>query len=201
MIALRTGRRELGTPLGKGYVSFFADMMSYRHPDTQLDIINTGIGGNTVEDLRSRWHDDVLSHAPDWLSIKIGINDCNRHLNAPTEDSLQSPQKFADIYRQILDLTRSRLPDTKLLLITPFYAGYDDSADSYRKKVRDILPQYLDTVRTLSKEFNTELLETQPLYDTVFKHQHPKIYFPHEPVHPNHGGHMMMADAVYNSLL
>ena len=61
------GRRGPNAPLGDGYVKFFHDLLLIREPDKSVRIINTGIGGNTVEDLRSRWVDDALSYNPDWL--------------------------------------------------------------------------------------------------------------------------------------
>ncbi len=195
------GRREAAhAPLGNGYVSLFAAMMDYRHPELNLNYVNTGIGGNTVEDLRSRWQDDVISYKPDFLSIKIGINDCNRFLTNPDDHKLQSSEDFADIYHQILDLTSETLPATQLLLIAPFFASSDATAGSYRKKVCEQVLLYIETARKLSAVFGTLLLETQPLYDAVFKHKHPKVFFPHEPVHPNHAGHLMMAEAVYETL-
>ena len=187
-------------PLGRGYVRRFTELMTVRHPELELDVLNTGIGGNTVEDLSNRWEDDVLSYRPDWLSIKIGINDVNRHLGAGRDDTPQSPQAYDRLYRGILERTRERLPATRLLLITPFYASADDDAGSYRTRVREILPGYWDTVRRLSAEFDTLLLETQPLFDAVFAHKHPRVFFPREPVHPNSGGHMLLAEGVYRIL-
>ncbi len=37
-----------------------------------------GIGGDVVTRLRDRWSDDTLRNKPDWLSVKIGINDLHR---------------------------------------------------------------------------------------------------------------------------
>ena len=70
------GRRAQHAPLGNGYVALVADMLKLHSPGSALRIINRGIAGNTIEDLRSRWSDHVLCEAPDWLVIKIGINDC-----------------------------------------------------------------------------------------------------------------------------
>ena len=74
------GRRAEFSPLGNGYVKLFADMMTVREPAKRLTVINKGIGGDTVVGLRDRWSDDVLRHKPNWLSIKIGINDLHRTL-------------------------------------------------------------------------------------------------------------------------
>jgi len=51
-----------------------------RYPELGLEIINQGIGGNTILDLDRRWEEDVVQVQPNWLSIKIGINDVWRQV-------------------------------------------------------------------------------------------------------------------------
>ena len=68
-------RKERDVPLGVGYVRMVSDLLTIREPAKRIRVINRGIGGHTVEDLRSRWCDHVLAHRPDWLVVKIGIND------------------------------------------------------------------------------------------------------------------------------
>jgi len=58
------GRRDRTDPLGLGYVRIFADILSLREPTKRIQIVNRGIGGNKIEDLRSRWADHVLAHRP-----------------------------------------------------------------------------------------------------------------------------------------
>ncbi len=72
------GRRAEHAPFGAGYVKLAIDLITARYPDRHITYLNEGIGGNTVEDLHARWHDDVLVHQPHWLSVKIGINDLHR---------------------------------------------------------------------------------------------------------------------------
>lgn len=196
------GRRDAQhQPLGCGYVRMFADMLAVREPEKKINIINTGIGGNTIEDLRSRWIDDALSHKPDRLSIKIGINDCHRWLANGTE--LQGPVKFAEMFDEILSLTVSKFPNIKLLIIDPFYAGLDVDGNlpgSYRGKVAAELPKYLNAIQNMSEKFNAKHVKTHKLYQEHFKKVHPKIFFPNEPVHPNSAGHLFIAEAVYKAI-
>ena len=193
------GRREdRGKPYGFGYVRMFVDMLIAREPRKHVTVINEGIGGNTVEDLRSRWQDCVIAHKPDWLSVKIGINDCNRHLNS-APDSLQSPENYAALYDQVLAETRQKLPDCKLLLIDPFFISKDRMRGSYRAKVLRALPAYIDIVHALSRKYRTRLVTTHAIFQSHLRHQPWTVYCP-EPVHPNTVGHMVIADAVYAAL-
>jgi len=74
------GRRGPDAPYGNGYVKLAVDLITAKYPERRITFLNEGIGGNTVEDLRNRWHDDVLRHRPDWVSVMVGINDLHRVL-------------------------------------------------------------------------------------------------------------------------
>jgi len=190
------GRRNAHQPLGSGYVSLFDDMVAIREPRKSVTVLNRGIGGNTVEDLRSRWYDDVIAHAPQWLSIKIGINDCNRYLSG---NGGPSPEEYAEIYEELLRRTKRELPKTKLLLIDPFLASRHPKGDGYRGRVMETLPKYLAVVARLSDRFKTRHVRTHHLFQQQLKHHHPDR-FGHEPVHPSTVGHLLIAEAVYASL-
>ncbi len=190
------GRRDSQhKPYGCGYVSMFRNLLIINEPDKSFKIINKGIGGNTVEDLRSRWDDDVLSHKPDWVSIKIGINDLNRYLSNGHE--LQSPENFEKIYDQIISDTQEALPECKIILITPFYMSRGNTVkDAYRTKVWNILPIYIKIVEKLSEKYDTIILNTHDLFQKQLKYNHPGLYC-EEPVHPNETGHTLIAHGLY----
>ena len=56
-------------PFGAGYVHFTAYYLLAKYPQLNLNIVNTGISGNTIEDLKQRWEKDCLSYSPDILSV------------------------------------------------------------------------------------------------------------------------------------
>jgi lysophospholipase L1-like esterase len=185
-------------PLGRGYVRLFSDLLTIREPTKTIAILNRGIGGNNVEDLRSRWSDDVFSYRPDWLSIKIGINDLNSNLCG--KDPLWlNPDMYEKTYREILTLTRKELPDCQILLISPFFLSRDQQKESYRGKVNRYIPEYIAAVHGLHREFGTRYLGLQEVFDQHLKHRHPDVFAP-EPVHPNQTGHLLIAEAVYSAL-
>ena len=197
------GRRdERGRPLGLGYVRYVADLLAIREPEKDIRAINTGIGGNTVDDLRSRWVDDVLAHKPDWLSVKIGINDCNRFLTGG-DPELYGPEGYERIYDTVLDVTRRELPDCRIVLIDPFIGSLDSPgrvAGAYRARVVETLPRYIDAVHRLSDKHGTRLVRTHEIFHEHFRVQPPTVFFPVEPVHPNQTGHLLIAEAVYRVL-
>lgn len=194
------GRRDdRHKPLGCGYVSFFSDMLLTRDSEKHIQVINRGNGGNTVEDLRSRWADDVLMLRPDWLAIKIGINDINRYLCKQGPVPLP-PETYQEIYGQLLAITREKLPECRLILIDPFYGSNDTVKGSYRAKVAKLFPRYLKAVENLARKYGTLHVKMNEIFQEKLKVQHPDVYFPTEPVHPTATGHFLIAEAVYAAL-
>lgn len=191
------GRRGAEAPLGCGYVKTFSDMLLSRHPKRRITIINKGIGGDVVTGLRDRWKDDVLRHRPDWVSIKIGINDLHRTLR--DDPTAVPPPLYREAYGQILERTRKTLPRCKLLLIDPFYISTDNTPMSFRTQVLRLLPEYTRTVHGLSRRYRTLHVKTHQIFQKLLKDHEPDTFCP-EPVHPNPTGHLVIADAVYAAL-
>lgn len=189
------GRRGAERPLGVGYVKLFHDLMILREPEKRITFINKGIGGDTVVGLSNRWSDDVLRHKPDWLSIKIGINDLHGMLRDPQNGI--TPRRFGQEYKAILERTASQLPRCQILLIDPFYLSMEKSPNSFRHKVLELLPEYLAVVHQMSRKFKTRLIRTHELFQGLLKY-HDADIFCQEPVHPNLTGHLMIAEAVYH---
>lgn len=190
------GRRDPAyAPLGRGYVKLFSDIMIVKHPELTLDIINRGIGGDSIDNLLTRWHDDVMTQNPDFLSVKIGINDLHKHMNNK-DFAFLTIDEFKRIYARLLELTVEKFPDCKLLLISPFYISRDSIEGSLRKKVLDILPEYINAVKELSQQFNTDFIDLHELFQKQLEYKHPDTYC-QEPVHPNPVGHLLMAEAVF----
>ena len=193
------GRRASDAPLGNGYVKLFADMVRMREPSKRITVINKGIGGHTVVDLQTRWEDDAMRHSPDWLSVKIGINDLHRVWNLTPGVTPVPPDLFRDTYDEILSRTRKRFPRIQILLIDPFYISRDTSPHSLRGRVLKLLPQYLSVVHAMSKKYGTRLVRTHEIFQKLLKHHEPDVFCP-EPIHPYLNGHLVIAEAVYNAL-
>lgn len=188
------GRTTTDRPLGSGYVKLFADMLTIREPRKKITVINKGIGGDVVTGLRNRWYDDVIRNKPDWLSIKIGINDLHRTLGQ-SPDAVP-PKLYLEAYEDILARTQSDLPRCKILLIDPFYISNESSPNSFRSAVLNLLPDYLRIVRRLSKKHKTLHVKTHDIFQRLLKTHEPGTFGP-EPVHPFLTGHLVIAEAVY----
>ena len=185
------GRRGHAAPLGEGYVRFVSDLLAARHPELQATIINTGISGHTVRDLRDRWTDDVIRHQPDWLSIKIGINDIHRWIHKVQGASVTA-EEFAVLYDEVLARVKKETK-AQIVLVDPFYLSIDTSPNSARSTVLKELPSYIKTVHAMVKKYKTRHVKTHDIFQNLLKH-YPSDRFCPEPVHPNHAGHLVIAD-------
>jgi lysophospholipase L1-like esterase len=186
------GRRAENRPLGDGFVKLFSDMLAIREPAKRINIINKGINGNRVTDLRDRWSDDVLRHKPDWLSIKVGINDTSSFLRQATP--IVDSELFQKTYDDILSQTKKALPKCSILLIEPFYISIERNDD-----VLKTLPKYINIVRAMSEKYKTPLVRTHEIFANLLKFHKADTFCP-EPVHPNLTGHLVIAEAVYDIL-
>lgn len=190
------GRRAESAPYGAGYVRMTIDLIAARYPDRNIQFFNEGIGGNTVKDLRNRWHDDVLVRRPTWLSVMIGINDLHRTLLG--EPTAVPPDEYERLYREVLTMTVES-SGAKLVLLDPFYISTDACSGSWRSQVLELLPEYLAVVEKLSAEFGALHVRTHAIFAEQLKYRPAETFCP-EPVHPNATGHLVIAHGLLQAL-
>src|SRR5690625_7444026 len=75
-----SGKSEDPEALGSGYVRLLYDYFITTYPTSDLEVINKGISGNRIDDIKASWHRAVLELNPDIVSISVGINDVWRQL-------------------------------------------------------------------------------------------------------------------------
>ena len=105
-------------PYGNGYVHLVRAFLLARYGELGLEIVNRGISGNTVRDLDRRWEQDVIAEQPDWLSVKIGINDVWRLIANRMDDHVPLEEYEATL-RRLLDRTKAATK-ARLILMEPY---------------------------------------------------------------------------------
>jgi len=180
------GRLEAAhRPYGYGYVHFVAYRLLAKYPDYNLGIINTGISGDTIRDLKERWEKDCLNHKPDILSVLIGINDVFRqYTDRPDEAGLLDEYQLT--YKRLLTLVKGKY-NCRLILIEPFMFCDDKTNPAYKA-----LQQYIHAVRALAEEFDAVLVPLQELIDKKIKKVPPEK-FSDDMVHPYVWAHAWIA--------
>jgi len=178
----------LGAALGNGYVSLVDAHFGAICPERRIRVVNTGIGGNTVRDLKSRWQADVLDRQPDWLSIMIGINDVWRQHDVPL---FQETHVLADEYEATLEelITQTKPALKGLVLMTPYYIE-----PNRQDKMRVRMDEYGAIIKRLAKRHDAICVDTQAAFDKVLKTTYPAT-LGWDRVHPSVVGHLIIARA------
>ena len=65
---------------GASYLAVLRSMLAQTPALSDVELINAGVGGDTVENLLRRVATDVTSHDPNWVVVLIGANDCTTWL-------------------------------------------------------------------------------------------------------------------------
>jgi lysophospholipase L1-like esterase len=65
-----------GYAVRRGFPSFWKEMLQRKYPDAKIELINSGVSGDTTMDGLARLDWSVLSYEPDLVTINFGINDC-----------------------------------------------------------------------------------------------------------------------------
>jgi lysophospholipase L1-like esterase len=181
------GRRAEAAPYGDGYVHLVRALLLARYPELGLRVLNQGISGNTIRDLARRWDRDVVEQSPDWVSVKIGINDVWRRIDGPRREAVPLDE-YEATYDQLLDRTRQRT-SARLILAEP-YVIESDRDDPFRQ----LIDAYVDAVRRLAGRHGAILVHTQAAFDEVLAHQ-PSSFWAPDRVHPGAPGHAVIARA------
>jgi acyl-CoA thioesterase-1 len=166
--------------LGDGYVRMIAEHLPRRR------VVNAGISGNRVVDLRDRWQIDVLEQHPDILCVYVGINDTWRRYdsNDPT-----SAAAFEADYRAILEATVPLAP--KLVLVEPFVLPVTEEQEQWHED----LDEKRAAVGRLATEFGAVFVPLQALMAAAAE-DHGAQALAQDGVHPTALGHRLIADAL-----
>lgn len=183
----------LFNPHGNGYPNVVQGLLTSVYPDYFINVVNMGVSGNTVRDLKARWEKDVVALKPDWLSIMIGINDVWRQFDTPQipEWSVQP-----DEYRATLaGLVRDTKPLVKgLVLITPVY-WESDKTDAMAARTAE----YQTICREIAEAEGVLFCDAQAYADRVLACCNSN-YITWDRVHPNIPGANVLAHALLDTL-
>ena len=147
-------------PLGYGYVHFAGNMLLARYPQLNLNIINTGVSGNTIEDLKGRWRRDCIEHQPDILSVLIGVNDVwFQHTSYGGAGEQVYFDEYESTYRQLLSTAREEC-GCRFVLAEPFMFCSDRENQMFKD-----LQVYIEAVHTMAEEFDAVLVPLQKQID------------------------------------
>jgi lysophospholipase L1-like esterase len=176
--------------MGQGYAFIIAGKIGYKYPSQKYLFVNRGVSGNKVPDLEERWEDDTISIKPNILSILIGVNDTMADVSGKKEFSADS---YLEGYRSLLQKTKEKLPETKLVIGEPFLLPVGSVRDKW-VQYQEALTARQKIARQLAQEFNAAFVPYQELFTAGAKKYSEDAWL-WDGVHPMPAGHELMADA------
>lgn len=161
---------------GFSYLALLTDRAARDQALRDAQLINAGVGGDTVVNLARRVAQDVVPHQPDWVVVFIGVNDHRtwqvRH-TLPTRATLHSwryfrtqkqvhggisPRQFADGLRAVVDQLSLRT-SAHVALCTPATAGESLTTYAWR-----LLDRYAEAVRSVASERGCPLIDLHAVF-------------------------------------
>ncbi|HET9522683.1 MAG TPA: SGNH/GDSL hydrolase family protein [Terrimicrobiaceae bacterium] len=180
-----SGRRQCPESVGTGYVRDVQDWLRASLPAQAPQIINKGISGTTMSDLRRRWEADVIADNPQLVSILIGINDVLHGLGGLAGTSVEN---YRMNYADILGRLKNALPQVTIVLCEPTAIWPPTSAAG-----SGMLKPFVEAVQHAAVEFGAR--GVVPLHRAFEKaiSERPDIDWLPDGVHPSSSGHMLIA--------
>lgn len=172
--------------LGIGYPELISVVLKEKFPDYNITFLNKGIWGNRVINLKNRWKRDCINLEPTILSILIGINETKRKYDFEDATSIFT---FENRYRYILNRVRNELPNTKIILMSPFLLHTTvDKIDWHE----DLDPK-IAVVKKLAHEFNAFYIPLNKIFNDAMKLKNDPFYWTEDGLHPTPAGHALIA--------
>lgn len=154
---------DMSTSYGTGFVFDVAAQLMYEHPGF-YQIVNRGQGGNKVTDLVSRYYEDVIQENPDVLTILIGVNDVWHEIITHSGNPIDV---FEKTYFELVRDIQSRLPNTKIIIMEPFFLEGSATKDIWGPMQE--IHKYAAICEKVAKETGCIYIYLQKAFDDAIK--------------------------------
>ena len=177
--------------MGNGYPRFASAMIQDSFPDTELEFVNLGIGGNRTEHLVERLETDFIEIQPDIISIMIGVNDVWHHYSHGIETS---DEQFEQNYRAVLDAIKTRT-SARILMIQPFLL---ETVDPAKQELCEELARKQAIVKRLADEYADAYLPLDEVLHSMTEEE--PAYYAADGVHPTPDGACCIGEAYLGAI-
>lgn len=171
--------------MGQGYVMQTVGQLLGGYPKKNYHCYNRGISGHKVFQLADRWEIDCLALKPDVLSILIGVNDYWHTLNGNYDGTVEI---YKEDYRQLLDRTKTALPEVRLIIGEPFAVEGGRAID----EKWEAFHAYRQVAKQIAADYDAVFLPYHSVFSEALKSA-PVEYWCPDGVHPSIAGANLMA--------
>lgn len=176
-----------GFQLGNGYVYLIGSALLSQPATQNLELLNRGVSGNTIEVMAERWQEDCLDLKPDLVSILIGVNNT---IHAMKGQRPPMPKAFFQTYSDLIERTRAANPDCEILLLEPFLLETDIVTQewlAHLKTYQEHFPDFADRM-------GVQYLPLQERFQSACT-QAPAAHWLFDGIHATAPGARIIADA------
>ena len=146
---------------GNGYVSMVVKKLLLKEK-SDYQIYNRGVCGNRIVDLYARVKADVWNLEPDVLSVLVGVNDVWHEILTRNGVDLE---RFERIYRMLLDDTKKRFPNVKIILMEPFVLKCSVVEESYEHFLA--LREYQKVIKEIANDYDCIFIPLQEMLENA----------------------------------
>lgn len=172
---------------GHGYQYILASEILAKNLGKNVTVYNRGISGNRIADLYARWIEDCLNLEPTILSILIGVNELIFQYD---HNCGASPERFKKIYRLLIEEVLEKNPDTKIIIMEPFFGKHREEAPG--EYIKSNIGFYQKASKEIAEEFGLIFVPLQKVFDEASKNC--DIFeLLWDGVHPTTAGHQLIA--------
>ncbi|PYI56537.1 SGNH/GDSL hydrolase family protein [Paenibacillus flagellatus] len=151
------------------YHQLLRKRIAKRYPNSVLNVINSGVSGDTAHRSRERWAHDVICYKPDLVTIKFGLNDAH--------GGEEGVKPYIAAIRDLVRLIRNET-DAELLLMTPSMMMKRDNAfisEEHRRHVPTFLKvyeeghllRYVEALRSFAASDGLPLLDVYAMWERM----------------------------------
>jgi lysophospholipase L1-like esterase len=151
-----------------------------------LRVINSGVAGDRVRNIRQRLESDCLACRPEIVTLLIGVNDTWRRYDS---DDPTPVDQFAADYDATLCSVRKAGIET-LIVMEPFLVPINEKQRRWR--IDDLEPK-IETVRTVSARYNAVLVPLDYAF-AAFAAAEGAVAAAEDGIHPSAAGNQLIAD-------
>lgn len=178
--------RDASNPkdLGTGYVKFAEGKFRLLYPESRVEFLNRGVGGDGVSDLAARVQKDVLDEKPDVVVLQVGINDAmQKNLSA---------SEFGTEYAKLLEQLKNS--GATVLILQPFALPVGNAS-----RFRPRLNGFLKAIKAAAEKHGVTVIPMDEVFNGATQDIKPTQFSP-DGIHPTHRGHRYLADFVVKAL-
>lgn len=181
------GRTKMNSEFGFGYPLKVSQIFNSLYPESKVKFVNRAVSGDRIRDLLRRYETDFLEIHPDFISILIGVNDTWRRFDRNDPCPIE---RFEKEYDELLSKIQKDMPNTNVMLITPFLLDNDPK----KKCFHSDLNEKIEKVKELAKKYNCLLFD----YDSILREKIDTKKYSEESVsrdgiHPTDFGQSLLA--------